>query len=390
MDPFRKTAKLFSLLALAIPFAAGSLGASFGYFVYANDSIYGDPFAMNAATVMKLQGSRTSPLLFPIRTRLTGGQSQGYNSYLGLPTQAISSNGGQACLFVPDNLSGDIAAFQLPSMVKAGNFVSGLGPTPGGVGVVVRGQYLYALFDLNTEPMYAVIFGFQIVPGCGLSVISSTDVLAIADSMAATPDGTLLLVALQNGEVATYATGAQGLLDFVGSYGAWGIPVGMDITADGKYVLVGDSQALLTRVGVLPINPDGSLGADINFGGSGQLGDVEGPTSLWLSPNEKFLFVAGDSQLTVLNFSEDPLNIAASGCPEEVSDGGMATLLPYGAGGGLYAAGYDAVYLYSINSSTGCLAPLPGSPFPVGNPNAQITFLTASPLGRSSNPGFLW
>ena len=60
------------------------------------------------------------------------------------------------------------------------------------------------------------------------------------------------------------------------------------------------------------LTSDGSLGKDNNFGGDGSLGSGIGSSNVWLSADEKFLFVSNNSskQITSLAFVENPLSLS--------------------------------------------------------------------------------
>jgi len=143
------------------------------------------------------------------------------------------------------------------------------------------------------------------------------------------------------------------------------------------------------------------------LGGDGQLGPGPG-TGGWLrlSPDERFLFVDtyGDAtdtrkrpdydfvnQVTTLNFSENPFGLTYSGClttlkvpqgDKSMLDGGMATVEPSGAGGGLYVSEYDnssTIGLLSINSTTGCTTETAGSPYLVTSQGGLLQSVLAWP-----------
>jgi hypothetical protein len=149
----------------------------------------------------------------------------------------------------------------------------------------------------------------------------------------------------------------------------------VDITADDKYAIFGeyDGGMAEVQIGIYAIDSDGSLGEYNTFY---NLGPAVGAEHLWLSPNEKFLFVSGDGHIaavTTLNFDESVPQVTPTGCSLQVrrSAGGLATALPTGSGGLLYmgdfaVGSWASVALYEINSSTGCLTEVAGSPFSSG------------------------
>jgi len=140
----------------------------------------------------------------------------------------------------------------------------------------------------------------------------------------------------------------------------------------------------VAEVPVLPINPDGSLGTETIFGSDGSLefGQVD---SLWLSPDERFLFTnnTGGGVLT-FQFSEDPSNITlkphCGAYTKAPGLDGFGTEMSFGSGGLLYGSENTAdennnsasyVAVFTIDQSTGCPTAVPNSPFetPLGGTN---------------------
>jgi 6-phosphogluconolactonase (cycloisomerase 2 family) len=198
--------------------------------------------------------------------------------------------------------------------------------------------------------------------------------------MAISPDGHTLAVGYDFplGSVDSFSVGSDGTLTEHGPWiGPFNIPSGVDITADSKYAIFAEAAYALgdpTQVGIYTINPDGSLGDSYTFGDDGSLGPGSTAGYVWLSPDEKFLYVSGTaapSRVTTLNFDESAHSLTYSGCSKKLktSANGMATAMPVGSGGFLYVgqrANGANVALLQIDPSTGCLTEVPGSPFPSG------------------------
>lgn len=92
----------------------------------------------------------------------------------------------------------------------------------------------------------------------------------------------------------------------------------------------------------------------------------------------------GTVNITTLDFSENPVNVTYSGCSASARDAFyLATLqteLPTGAGGALYAA--NALYgvnVFRIDSTSGCVSEVDGSPFALHDKKAYIWSLVAWP-----------
>ena len=104
------------------------------------------------------------------------------------------------------------------------------------------------------------------------------------------------------------------------------------------------------------------------------------PYSIAVTPNRKFLYVADEVNSTVLAFTVDAvtglLTAVAGGPVAAVSNTWGITVDPTGnflyagSGGGVSNRGISA---YAINSLTGALTPIAGSPFAAGYGNYSIT-----------------
>jgi len=146
---------------------------------------------------------------------------------------------------------------------------------------------------------------------------------------------------------------------------------------------------------VFPIDSDGSLGGELDFGDDGTLGNTDYIGYVRLSPNEKFLYASGNtgstSQIVTEEFSESPLTISYSGCTTNLrlppGPGGwsLATAAPTGAGAALYVAesnpstGGGRVALLGIDASSGCTTEEPSSPFILTDSNSGAVSLVAWP-----------
>jgi hypothetical protein len=216
--------------------------------------------------------------------------------------------------------------------------------------------------------------------------------------MAVSPNGTALVMSYWSDYfVGSYGIGPDGTL--TGPYdlglGSNGYrPWGVDITADSKYAII-DLQSDYTAVDVFPINSNGSLDTRYyGFGGDESLGDASGGGWIWLSPDEKFLFVNDDSErLTTLNFNEANLTqgLTYTGCmttlrvpknEQSIWSYGMATQFATGTGSALYVGegfDYSTVATLTIDADTGCTTETAASPFELSDGYATISTVEAWP-----------
>jgi hypothetical protein len=197
--------------------------------------------------------------------------------------------------------------------------------------------------------------------------------------MAASPDGKSLIAGYDSPfpSVDSFSVASDGTLTEHGANGGpFDFPDGVDITADSKYALFGETNSNgfthpQVQIGIYAINPDGSLGRYNTFE---NLGPNINAYHVWLSPDEKFLYVSGDGKrggVTTLNFDKSVPQVTPTGCSLRVgrSAGGMATAMPTSSGVLLYLGDFDglaSVALNEINATTGCLTEVPGSPFSSG------------------------
>jgi hypothetical protein len=296
-------------------------------------------------------------------------------------------------------LNGDsVSAFKYPDLQLVGTFQDPQwSQSTDAIQIAARGDYLFAGFQMNVTPYPAYIDVWSIDSGCTMTLQWTYPATSEAPQavllLAVTPDGKTLLPSYGTYQLDSFSIGSDGKLTEHGPYGIGGIGSGIDVTSDGQFALFGVEGSSLydyTEVAVFPIRSDGSLGLGYNFGGNGILGPGQGTRFVWLSPDEKFLFVTDiiskAQRITTLNFTESPVNLTYTGCiakPRNLQGlgelGAIYSALPSGSGGGLYAAeDTGAVGLFSINSTTGCLQEIKGSPFAIKQP-AETTWVTAWP-----------
>jgi 6-phosphogluconolactonase (cycloisomerase 2 family) len=356
--------------------------AQSGYYAVTNND---PPSTANSATIFKLE----SKALTITDTLQTGGNGGGGGDF-NLIRVIVANTGSNLCLFVADAGSSDVAAFQLPSLKKAGNFTDPKGNSDGfgySIGLASRGNLLFVGYGVSSN-----IGVFEIGAGCKLSLLGTYDSTTSVAGMRATPDGKTLLVGYGYGEnlVDSYSISSTGVLTENGPYPSQAGAAGVDITSDGKYAVFGDATGGTTQIEVFPINSNGTLGSETSFGGDGSLGTGQDSSSVWLSPNGKFLFVVNNlsKQVTSLGFSESPLTISYVGLTtlqdssQIISVGGLTTVSPSGNGGGLYVAEFSSpdglVGLLQINAD-GTTTEAPTSPFNTGTSSSLLSVAAYPP-----------
>lgn len=329
----------------------------------------------NSVTFFKFTGTSLSIQA----TALTGGNGIGG----GLPSLnriIIGASGTAICGFVSDAGTGDIAVFKAVGKVitAVGDFKDPHGSGKAqGIGLADTLHFLFTAFSSTKN-----IGVWQVLSGCKLKLLANYKTPYVVAGMRAAPDFKTLVVAYGGAKkVGSFSIAANGKLTPHGPYASTGAASGVDISADSAYAVFGDRTKSTTQVEVYPINSDGSLGKDNNFGGDGSLGSGIGSSNVWLSADEKYLFVSNNSskQLTSLGFSESPLglsyiSITSLNNPGNaiVSTAGLNTILT-----GYVVVAEDgspdsSVGLLQINSN-GSTTELSGSPFKVtgGGPGLQ-------------------
>jgi len=389
------------LIAAGVAMFAPSPGASSEHFIITNNNYFD---AQNSGTILKLGGTRANPTLTATQTLATAVISDGNEA---TPSVQIVSKGSQACVFLGDTeIAGNaISAFKFPGLQLVGSYSDFNVPSSAsGLAVVTHGDFLYAAFSGYNNSNF--VDSWTINPDCSLSLLHTISLLNALDSLAVTPDGNTLVGGYTNegGIVDSFSIGSSGSLAELGPFGeqvAIGAN-GMDITGDGKYAIFmlsayGGEGDQNTQIEVFSINPNGTLGSQQVWGGDGELGPGWGAgASVRLSPDGTFLYADseeshGGIQVTTLDLSENPFELTYNGCittlklpqgePPTVP-GDMATVVPSGAGGGLYVSEYSnfgTIGLLSVDSKSGCTTEVAGSPYIVTTNGGLLNSLVAWP-----------
>jgi len=310
----------------------------------------------------------------------TGGKGIG-GGFAGLNRIVLGASGTTVCGFVGDAGSDDIAVFKVVNKVitKVGNFKDAHGSGKAhGIGLAVTQNFLFAAYSSTKN-----IGVWEILSGCKLKLYGTYKSAGAVAGMRAAPNFKTLVVGYGSGvnKVDSFSIAANGKLTEHGPYPATAGAAGVDISADSAYAIFGDTTKSTTQVEIYPINSDGSLGKDNNFGGDGSLGSGVGSSNVWLSADEKFLFVSNNSskQITSLAFMEGPLSLSYISITslnnpgnEIISTAGINTILT-----GYVVVAEDgspdsSVGLLQINSN-GSTTEISGSPFKIspGGPGLQ-------------------
>ncbi len=376
---FSRSIMSCSIIFCSIAFCSITALAQGGYYAVTNND---PPSSANSASIFKVQNQG----LTLIENLPTGGNGGG-GGYFALTRVVVAENNGQKCLFVGDASTSDVAAFALPSLTKAGNYTDPQGNSNAffaSLGLAARGNLLFAAYGVSIN-----VGVFKIGTGCKLTLLGTYNTAEAVAGMKVTPDGKTLVLGYGD-SVDTYSISSQGVLTENGPYPGFNAPSGVDVTSDSKYAVFGDATGGTTQIEIYPINADGTLGTETNFGGDGSLGQGQDSSFVYLSPNQKFLYVSNNlsKQITSLTFSESPLKLSyvgistLNGALNLTSIGGLVTAVPSGDGAGLYVAEFSGslgeVGLLKINAN-GSTTEAPGSPFTNGVSSSLLSVAAYPP-----------
>ena len=292
-------------------------------FVYVNDNSLA-----NTVTEFTVAGNM---LVSPTPFVTTGA---GLPGVFAANQQGVATYNNLSCLFVSDPNSsssfptGDVAAFSLtggtPTLVANSFDPTNTFGANKGIPLAIDRQpgfpYVFAAFTGEQKIVY---FKVNTVT-CQLVYVSSTTAVGLSGqpvaAMAVSPAGPhILVVTYQDGSIQSFkVTGATLIptappFQSTGNATQGGMPAGLDITANGKFVIFGDSQTV-TEVEVSKINPTGTLTPTVDYGGpavaSGvNLGTGVNSSNVWISPGvtagNNFVYVSNNNsgQVTTLKLA---------------------------------------------------------------------------------------
>jgi hypothetical protein len=265
---------------MALAFLCSACFASSSYVVTNNDNLNG-----NSATIYSLDES-TGQLTLLMDLPTGGfGSNGGFDATVGTGA-AMTETGG--CLLVYDTGSSDIASFRVDlktmDVTRVGNFSNSalLSGYPGGsLAVTPNGKFLYATYASSEN-----IGSWAVNSDCSLSFVAAYTASAGADSydgVKVTPNGQNVLVTAPDIAAAemfaiNQATGELNDLGFA-DFGSLAecaangcYPAGIDITADSKEAVIGNSSLSAASVLAAAITTGGLKDATyFNLANTGDL-----------------------------------------------------------------------------------------------------------------------
>lgn len=357
-----------------------SLAAAAGgeHYLITNDDIAGNgvpPFLATGATFYTVG---TGGVLNLQEHVVTGGVGIG-GGYFGTKRIAVLDGASQQCVYSSEAFTGDIVGIVVGTL-QPGNGTFGSQTDSGvanGIGLAMNTQYLYAGFTSSST-----IGTFQVQPGCSLTFVNDISVVGLQGGFinGMGVHGTMMVVTYGDGSIESFDISSGTPVsngDEQNSTAATksefsSYPNGIDITADGRYALFGDSSNS-TVVEVSDIS-SGKLTPTVAY----TLGTSLSSSNLMLSPDETLLYISntqGDT-LTAAFFDKNTGKVSR-GCVSGSLKGyvkdwsylaELATETNTGTGGVVYVAEFGApestIGMIKVSSSGGkcTLEETPGSP----------------------------
>ncbi len=288
---------------------------------------------------------------------------------------SILNSSTQACAFISDAGTADVAGISIPTLTATGTFKAGSADSaPSGMAVVNNGTNLYASFGGSQT-----LATYQILPGCILQFVQ--DIAASGLGGAGILDmwvhGNILVASFGDGSIESFnvaggVPASNGDLQYsTGNTQNNSFVAGVDITSDGHYAIFGGTNTP-PLVEVSDIS-SGKLEPTVVYS---NLGNGGGSEAIWLSPDESLLYLSNfsTSQVTATFFDKTTGSVSF-GCASPTLKGanfeaGLATATTSGTGTTLFVAEPD-INIGSVRvkeSSGSCsLAEAPRSPASDGN-----------------------
>lgn len=290
----------------------------------------------------------------------TGGSGNDGIGSVATKRVSVLHNSSQSCVFIPNAGSNDIAGISIATLGLTGDF-KGSNTDSGsaaGIGVVNNGIYLYANFTGSQT-----IATFQIQSGCILTFLQDTPATGLGGNsvldMAA--HGNFLVASFNDGSIESFdisggAPVPHGDLQYSTAHLQDGsFPSGVDLAADGHYATFGGGiNSAELEVSDLS---SGKLAPTVvysNLGGHGAA------VSIRLSPDESMIYMGEfNSQSVGAAFFDKTTGVVSVGCTSLSVKGnldiaGLATAMPTGSGGYLYAAEIEnSIGIQRINVKNG-------------------------------------
>jgi 6-phosphogluconolactonase (cycloisomerase 2 family) len=280
-------------LLMAASVLACCVSANAQQYLFTNDNIARG----NSTTALStnLYGAITVLETYP-----TGGNGSGEGSYYGSQPIVAAQTSDNSCLFVANNGSSTIAAFQINLLNGGLTAVSGSPFSDGESGDQSEGISLAQgkgelLFAGNSH--FNSISVMKIAPDCSLTLANTVALSYSPVALKVTPNSGHLIASYLGPVDAFHITYSSSQITEQGPFEAQGATAGIDIDCNSEYVYFGDASAN-TQVEVFSLE-NGILSEVDDFT------DTQGENSntVLLSADQKKLYVTGNqsNQISVLS-----------------------------------------------------------------------------------------
>ena len=367
MNSLLKALIIAASLALPLVLCAADKTASKApdspIYVLTND----DGLQHSYVTFFVAGGTQGAPTLTYQQGVNTGGKGIG-GGFFGTPRVTLLPNSSAQCVYASDAATGDIAAINIQTAQRVGNFsgsVNDVGSS-NGIGLVMNQNYLYAGYSLSNT-----IATFAVEAGCQLSFIGDITVTPLNGGWVAgmALNGNMLVVTYIDGSIESFNTAngipipngdEQNATGFAAAF----FPDGVDITQDGHFAIFADA-AVATTVEVSDLS-SGKLAPTMQYPlgvATNAVGPGVNSATVRLSPDESLIYI-GNSQsgyITAAFFNKSTGKVTPGCASQQLNGfynpwsyiGELATRDTTGTGNVLYAAEFGSSIAILTVTSTG-------------------------------------
>ncbi len=351
----------------------------------ANGFIYTANAAGNPSTVSALVSDSSTGVLTPV-------SGSPYNT--GVGSRALAKDLVRAHIYVANSQSGDISAFSMNASSGALTPLSGLTAVEVGVDAIAidaGGQFMYVVSGSSSN-----LWIFSIESSGALTPLSGTPIVlsssgVVSSSVLIDPSGNYLYVTASSsssvlGTIFGFSRNATtGRLTTLPGFS---IPVAGQVNhgafdPGGKNLLLTGNNVFGTAGGLSVYSLNASTGSlTLATGSPFQVRDD--PSGVAADATGRYVYVPNTADATISAFTLDSATgglapVAGSPFPSggNGSINGPLGIAADGAGKFMYVCNAsNDVSVFSINSATGALTPVGGSPFPDGgNAPSAIVFV---------------
>jgi sugar lactone lactonase YvrE len=315
--------------------------------------------------------------------------------FFGTDRIGMLNSGDQQCAYASVSSTGEISGIAISTLTVGGS-ASGSPSDNGsanGIGLALNSQYLYASFTASNT-----IGTFQIQPGCSLTFVNDVSVSGLAGGLinGMAIHANIMITTFTDGSIESFdistgtpvSNGDEQYSTATLSSDDATYPNSIDITADGHYVIFGDTSTQMV-VEVSDVS-SGKLTPTVVYTSKAGINS----SNVMLSPDETLLYVVNTQGASVsAMFFDSTTGVLSRGCTSARVKGesaiwsylgGLGLITQTGSGGGVYVAEFanpSAIAMVALNSSGGkcSLQEVRQSPFADANSAGLLSIGTFPP-----------